>query len=75
MTTLEEITIRVDPEAAKIYRSASAQDRLKLDLLLSLQLHGGLEKRRSLEEVMDELSRQAKANGMTPETLQAILDA
>ena len=34
----EEITIRVDPQAARVYRAASEQERRKLDLLLSLRL-------------------------------------
>ena len=38
----EEITIRVDPEAARAYRTASDENRRKLDLLLSLRLHDAL---------------------------------
>ena len=45
----EEITIRVDREAAQAYRAASEQERRKLDLLLSLRLHDSLGQSRSLE--------------------------
>ncbi len=34
----EKITLRVTPEAARIYQSASEQERRKLDALLSLRL-------------------------------------
>ena len=33
----EEITIRVDPEAARAYRAATEQDRRKLDLHLAVK--------------------------------------
>lgn len=70
----QEITIRVTSEAARIYQSASAQDRHKLDILLSLQLSGMEKPVRSLEEIMHEASKEAHANGLTPEILKEILD-
>jgi hypothetical protein len=69
----EEITIRVDPESARAYRQASEQERRKLDLLLTLRLHEALQSNGSLQELMRDISREAKASGLTPEVLDSIL--
>jgi hypothetical protein len=69
----EEITIRVDPEAARAYRAASEQERRKLDLLLALRLHDALRPGGSLKELMRDLSRKAQERGLTPEILESIL--
>jgi hypothetical protein len=69
----EEITIRVDPEAARAYRAATEQDRRKLDLLLSLRLHDALRPSGSLPDLMRELSRRAQERGLTPEVVESIL--
>jgi hypothetical protein len=69
MTQTEEITIRVGPDAAKAYGGASEERRRKLDLLLSLRLTEAMRSPASLEEVMDRISREAQARGLTPETL------
>ena len=70
----EAITIQVDPEAALVYRSASDEERRKLDLLLSLRLREVTRPGVSLEDIMDELSRNAQERGLTPAVLQSILD-
>ena len=69
----EEITIRVDAEAARAYRSASEQERHKLDLLLSLRLHDALHTNGSLHEFMRDLNRKAQERGLTPEILESLL--
>jgi hypothetical protein len=69
----EEITIRVDSEAARAYRAAPEQDRRKLDLLLSLRLHDALTPTGSLKEFMMEVSRKAQERGLTPDILDTIL--
>jgi hypothetical protein len=70
----ESITIQVDPAAALAYRSVSDDDRRKLDLLLSLRLREMTRPGKSLEDVMDEVSRSAQERGLTPEILQSILN-
>jgi len=70
----ETITVQVSPQAAMAYRAASAEDRRKLDLLVSLQLVGLSSSRDSLEKVMDDMSREAAAAGLTPEILHSILN-
>jgi hypothetical protein len=70
----EEITIRVDPQAARAYRAASEEDRRKLDLLLSLRLHDALRPNGSLKELMRDISRKAQERGLTPAILESILN-
>jgi hypothetical protein len=69
----EEITIRVDTEAARAYRAASEQERRKLDLLLSLRLHDALRPGGPLEDLMRDISRKAQERGLTPEILESTL--
>ena len=69
----EEITIRVDADAARAYRAASEQEQRKFDLLLSLRLHDALRPSGSLPELMANLSRKAQERGLTPEVLESIL--
>jgi hypothetical protein len=69
----EEITIRVDPEAAEAYRAAPEDERRKLDLLLSLHLHNALRPGRPLQEIMRDISRKAQERGLTPEIVESIL--
>jgi hypothetical protein len=70
----EEITIRVDPDAARGYHQASEQDRRKLNQLLSLRLRDVLSSGGSLSEVMREISRKSQDRGLTPEILGSNLD-
>ena len=69
----EEITIHVDPELARAYRAASEEDRRRMDLLVTFQLTEFLRSPESLEEVMDEMSREAQQRGLTPALLDSIL--
>jgi hypothetical protein len=69
----QEITIHVSPDAASVYESASEEERLKLDILLSLKLGEVRRKKRPLEEIMTEMSRKAQERGLTPEVLESIL--
>ena len=73
-TPTEEITIRVDPEAAKAYRAAPEEQKRKMDLLLSLQLIQYAKPTESLRELADRMSRQAQERGMTPEIFESILN-
>ncbi len=59
-----EITIRVDSEAAKVYASASAEEREKIDLLLSLRLSQVTGPSDSLAQVMRETSEAARRRGL-----------
>ncbi len=68
------ITIRVDPEAAQAYEAASAEERRKLDVLLSLKLTEVTTGERSLEKIMQNVSLSARARGLTPDMLKTLLD-
>jgi hypothetical protein len=68
------ITIRVNPEAAHIFETAPEEQRLKFEALLSLKLTQATHAKRSLEEVMDDISDKAQARGLTPEILDSILN-
>ena len=70
----EQITVSVDSDVAGIYRAASNEDRRKLDLLINLRLRDATESRKSLREVMSEVSRNAQRRGLTREVLRSILD-
>ncbi len=70
----KEITIRVTPEAAKIYERASSQLKRKLDALLSLRLSEAAEPSRSIKEIMREASEEAQKRGLTEATLREILN-
>ena len=68
------ITIEVDEEAAKFFSEASPGDRKKLQLLLSLRLKELTPApRKSLQDVMDEMSQEAESRGLTPKILETLL--
>lgn len=71
---IEQITIQVDAEAARAYKSASAEDRRKLEALLSIRLSEVTRTRGSLTEIMNEISHKAELRGLKPEILKAILN-
>ena len=68
-----EITIRVDADAAKAYTAASAEEREKIDLLLSLRLSQVTGLSAPLEQVMREISRSAQARGLTEDRLNEMV--
>jgi hypothetical protein len=70
----EPITIQVDREAARVFRSASPEMRRKLELLLSLQLVEFAQGKPNLKQVMREISQNAQARGLTPEILDELLN-
>lgn len=67
------ITIRVNAEVARIFEAASEEQRRKMEALLSLKLGDATRIKRPLEEVMSDISQNAQARGLTPETLDSIL--
>ena len=68
------ISIEVDEAAARAFAEASESERGKLQILLSLRLQELTSRQgRSLQAVMDEISRNAEARGLTPEILETLL--
>ena len=70
----DRITVSVDTDVADAYRAASDRDRRKLDLLVNLRLRDALRSKDALRDVMRDISRSAQRRGLTPETLQSILN-
>lgn len=68
-----EITIKVDAKAADGYAAASAEERKKIDLLLSLRLSQVTGPSESLEQIMRETSAEARARGLTERELDELL--
>ena len=68
-----EITIKVDAEAAEEYVAASAEERKKIDLLLSLCLSQAVRSPGPLEQVMREISRAAQSRGLTEKEMNELL--
>jgi len=68
------IALPVDAETARVYHTASPEDRKKIQVLLQLRLRelAGLPKT-SLVEIMDDIGAKAQARGLTPEILEDLL--
>lgn len=69
-----EIKIRVNVEAARVFETVSEEQRRKIELLLSLKLSDMTNQKRSLENIMSDISQKAKERGLTPKILDSILN-
>jgi hypothetical protein len=70
----EKITIPVDPQAARAYRGAAPEERQKMQALLAIWLKDLVAaKPATLRQIMDEVSRNARARGLTPDLLESLL--
>lgn len=71
---VEKITIPVDTEAARAYNSAPPEERQKIQALLALWLRDLVTAEpATLKQIMDEVSRNARARGLTPDLLESLL--
>ena len=69
------IQIPLDPELAQVYNRASSEDQHKLQTLVSLWLRKiDSSTPDSLSRLMDEISDEAAARGLTPEILESLLN-
>ena len=68
------IMIPTDAATAARYVAASDEQRLKIELLVRLLLERPRPSPDSLLQLMDAMSAEAQANGLTPEILEAILN-
>src|SRR3989442_1026555 len=67
----EKIAIPLDPEVARAYDAAPAEEKKKMQALLSLWLRDLVSAPpATLREIMDDASRKARARGLTPEALE-----
>jgi predicted amino acid racemase len=68
------ITIPLDQQTARAYDSAAPEQKRKIQALLSLWLRDlATGDYLSLQQVLDEVRRKAKARGLTPEMLDSLL--
>lgn len=68
------ITIPLDADTARSYESAPPSEKRKIEALLSLWLRELASREySSLQHVLDEVGRKAKARGLTAETLDSLL--
>jgi hypothetical protein len=71
----ETITLEIDSEAAQAYKTVPAIEREKLQILLGIWLKTYARSNdASLKETMDEIGRNARLRGLTPEALESILE-
>jgi hypothetical protein len=71
---MSTIAIEVDEDTAKAYAAASEEQQRKVQLLLMLRLKEIIgAPKKSLQQVMDEMSAEAQSRGLTPEILESLL--
>ncbi len=69
------IQLDVDEQTARAFAAVSPEQQKKLQLLLRLRLKELTEPpARPLEVLMDEIGARAAARGLTPETLESLLN-
>lgn len=68
------VNLPLDDETAKIYQQASAAEKKKMQVLLSIWLREFEKPSSTLEQLMDDLSHKAEERGLTPEILESILN-
>ena len=71
MTT---ITIPVNANVAQIYTTASIENKQKIQTLMNLLLQEFAYSPTPLNQLMDEISDNAQAHGLTPEILESMLN-
>ena len=70
---LATIEINLDEDVAQIYKMASSEQKEKMQMLINLWLREFDPKAQSLSQIMDEISDNAAARGMTSELLDSFL--
>jgi len=75
LNNISKISIEVSPEAAEVYQSASPEEqervRVLVDLLIRKPVNSDID---FLRKLMDEISDEAEARGLTPEILESLLN-
>jgi hypothetical protein len=70
----EPITLQIEVDAARAFRSASADEQEKLQTLMGVLLKQYAKTdATSLKRTMDEIGERAREKGLTPELLDSIL--
>ena len=69
----ETISIKVDSDVARVYQKASGEQKKKMEILVNLWLKEFASDKKTLKQIMDEVSNKAKAKGATPQKLSSAL--
>ena len=70
----DTISIPLDPQTARAYAAARADERQKIQALLSLWLRElTASDGPTLEQVLNEVGNKAQSRGLTPEILDSLL--
>ena len=69
------VAIPLDTDTARIYSDASAEDKKKLRLLMSLWLREFAVSPTPLKVLLDEISEKAQGRGLTREILESLLNS
>jgi hypothetical protein len=70
----ETITLEIDSDVARAFKSVSEEQRAKLQILLGIWLQEFSRTDDStLQQTMDEIGNNAESRGLTPEVLETIL--
>lgn len=72
--TRDAITISVDTETARLYQTATVDQKQKIQLLLNIWLKKTTVSISQHKQFLDDLSTRAKSRGLTPEILDDILN-
>lgn len=68
------VTIELEDEAARVFQSASDEERKRIEMLLSLWLREYASASNApFETLLDKMSERAEARGLTPEILDSLL--
>jgi Tfp pilus assembly protein PilO len=70
---METINIEVSSNVAEAYRNFTVNQRQQIEGLIN-GLLSQLIQERSLDEIIDDMQKQAMSNGLTEETLAEILE-
>ncbi len=71
----ETISIPLDPQTARAYGAARAEEKLKMQALVGLWLRELTSNELPpLEQLLDETGRKAQERGLTPEVLDSLLN-
>ena len=70
-----KITIQLDEKTSKAWEAASEEERRRIEFRLRMEAWRALNApTRSLDDVMNDMARQARERGLTEEKLEEILN-
>ncbi len=69
------ITIATDHDTAALYDAASDEARRKIQVLVRMLLQTTPPSEQSLQQLMDDMSAEAQASGLTPDILDQLLSS